>query len=170
MDEPRTVDTPIRFRSHRGISSGPTTVDRDGVIPAGQTTAVLSAPMIGCGQIDTKAVFTGNGDATGRITAPYITKEDNCEEQATTTTVATTTPTTQPVETTAGTTVITSASSPAPPSSVSQNTVAPPTTAASSTGQLPSTGSGSTWPVAVAGGLLALGLLLLGVGRRTLTP
>ena len=35
LDAPRSVDTPIRVRSHRGISSSPNVHEASGVIPAG---------------------------------------------------------------------------------------------------------------------------------------
>src|SRR3954447_4024865 len=71
LDAPRSVDTPIRVRSHQGISSNPQVFEASGVIPAGATSASLSTSL-NCGQIDVKAVFTGNGDARGRIAAPFV--------------------------------------------------------------------------------------------------
>ncbi len=66
LDAPRSTDTPIRVRAHRGISSNPNTNEVAGTIPAGATSAVL-AVQTNCGQVDVKAVFTGNGDARGRV-------------------------------------------------------------------------------------------------------
>src|SRR5262245_4726693 len=77
LDAPRAGDTPIRVRAHRGISSNPDTNEVDGTIPAGATSAVLSVQN-NCGQVDVKAVFTANGDARGRVGAPFITTADNC--------------------------------------------------------------------------------------------
>ena len=85
LDAPRSVDTPIRVRSHRGISSTPQVHESSGVIPAGATSASLSTTL-NCGQIDTKAVFTGNGDARGRIAAPFVTMANDCQSAPTTTT------------------------------------------------------------------------------------
>ena len=81
LDAPRSTDTPIRVRAHRGISSNPNTNEVAGTIPAGATSAVL-AVQTNCGQIDVKAVFTGNGDARGRVAGPYITTADDCNEHA----------------------------------------------------------------------------------------
>ena len=78
LDAPRSVDTPIRVRSHRGISSSPNVHEASGVIPAGATSGSLSTTL-SCGQIDTKAVFTGNGDARGRIAAPFVTTANDCQ-------------------------------------------------------------------------------------------
>ena len=89
LDAPRSTDTPIRVRAHRGISSNPNTNEVAGTIPAGATSAVL-AVQTNCGQVDVKAVFTGNGDARGRVAGPYITTADDCT--STPTTGATTVP------------------------------------------------------------------------------
>ena len=73
-----------------------------GTIPAGATSAVL-AVQTNCGQVDVKAVFTGNGDARGRVAGPYITTADDCTSTPTTraTTVPPTTgPTTGPTTST----------------------------------------------------------------------
>ena len=83
LDAPRSVDTPIRVRSHRGISSSPNVHEASGVIPAGATSGSLSTTL-SCGQIDTKAVFTGNGDARGRIAAPFVTTANDCQSAPTT--------------------------------------------------------------------------------------
>ena len=88
LDAPRSVDTPIRVRSHRGISSSPDVHEASGVIPAGATSGSLSTTL-SCGQIDTKAVFTGNGDARGRIAAPFVTTANDCQSAPTTTTPTT---------------------------------------------------------------------------------
>ena len=40
LDAPRSVDTPIRVRSHRGISSTPQVHESSGVIPAGRDVRV----------------------------------------------------------------------------------------------------------------------------------
>jgi hypothetical protein len=148
LDAPRTVDTPIRIRSHEGISSQPNVSDSDTVIPAGGTTATLSTTLR-CGQIDVKAVFTGNGDARGRVVAPYVTDTNNCIAQVTTTTTATTTtsPTTTPTTGPAATTT-----------SIAGTIVTSPP------GPLPVTGSGAGL-VAVGGGLLVAGLVLATASR-----
>ena len=60
------VDTPIRVRAHRGISSSPDVNEAVRDDPGrGHLRAVLSTRR-SCGQIDVKAVYTGNGDARGR--------------------------------------------------------------------------------------------------------
>ncbi len=91
LGTPRPADTPIRMRWHEGISSGPLVDEISGVIPAGSlgpVTLQLQATRTCGGQIDTKAVFTGNGDGRGRVAAPYISL-DICNQP--TTTAATTT-------------------------------------------------------------------------------
>ena len=42
----------------------------------------MLAVQTNCGQVDVKAVFTGNGDARGRVAGPYITTADDCIEHA----------------------------------------------------------------------------------------
>ena len=151
LDAPRSVDTPIRVRSHRGISSSPNVREASGVIPAGATSGSLSTTLL-CGQIDTKAVFTGNGDARGRIAAPFVTMANDCQSAPTTpappTTTATTSPTTSPTTAPTGPT--------STPSSVSPTSAGASTTAASSSGALPTTGTGT--------GLLVVSALLVLVG------
>jgi len=142
LDAPRSVDTAIRIRSHQGISSSPMVHETAGVIPAGATSASLTTTL-NCGQIDVKAVFTGNGDSRGRIAAPYVTNVDNC--QAVTTTAATTIPST----TTAATTPPTGPTS--TPSSVSS-------------GALPVTGTGPGLLVASAA-LVLVGIVLVAKSR-----
>lgn len=156
LDAPRSVDTPIRVRAHRGISSDPNVHETSGVIPAGATSGSLSTTL-NCGQIDTKAVFTGNGDARGRIAAPFVTNANDCQSAPTTTTApptttATTTPT-GPTTTPTGPTTT--------PSSVSPTSAAASTTAASSSGALPTTGTGT--------GLLVVSALLVLVGIVLIT-
>jgi LPXTG-motif cell wall-anchored protein len=92
LDAPRPVDTPIRIRAHRGISSNPDTNEVAGVIQAGATSAVL-AVQNNCGQVDVKAVFTGNGDARGRVSGPFIRTADNCSSSTATTPPPTVPPT-----------------------------------------------------------------------------
>jgi hypothetical protein len=154
LDAARAVDTPIRMRAHRGISSNPDVNEASGTIPAGATSAVLSSQTL-CGQIDVKAVFTGNGDARGRVAAPYVTTQDDCGQTPPTTTPPTSADTTTPTTpTTPGSTT---------PSTVSQNTLpAGPTTTsgASSTQVLPVTGSGGALML-VSALALAIGVVLV---------
>jgi len=174
MDAPRPADTPIRVRSHVGISSTtavPTEVS--GVIPAGATTAVLSVPL-SCGQIDVKAVFIGNGDSSGRVVAPYITNGTNCASVVTTTstppttTPPTTTPPTTGPSTSAATTVPpTGPTTPTTTPSGAVTTVTVPTNATSIVpGPLPVTGRSSGSAVVAGVVLVAAGLVLLTVGTR----
>ena len=65
------------------------------MIPAGATLGV-AVDDLNCGQIDVKAVFTGNGDARGRIAAPFVTTANDCQSAPTTTAPPTTTATTSP--------------------------------------------------------------------------
>jgi len=169
LDAPRPADTPIRVRSHQGVSSSsgaPT--DVSGTIPAGGTSAVLSVAL-SCGQIDVKAVYTSPGDSRGRITAPYVTDTHNCTD-TTTTTTATTTPTTPTTSatttpTTTPTTLATSIPGTTPPTTVG-TTAAATSTVPGGGRPLPVTGRGSG--LAVAGAVLvAIGLVLVSaVGRR----
>ena len=160
---PRDVDTPVRVRAHRGISSNPNTNEGTGVIPAGSTAPVVLTVGMNCGQIDVKAVYTDNGDARGRITAPFLSEVDECGPATTTTTGPTTAPSTAPTSVPA-TTVPTGSTIPttAPPEATSVPGTTP-------TPNLPSTGS-SPWMafagLAVVGGGLALGRI---AGRRDTT-
>jgi hypothetical protein len=165
LDAPRATDTPIRVRSHVGISSsGTTPTDVSGTIPAGSTSASLSV-LLSCGQIDVKAVYTAAGDSRGRITAPYVTDTHNCTQTTTTptttpTTSATTTPTTTP------TTLATSIPGTTPPTTAVSTTAAATSTVPGGGRPLPVTGRGSG--LAVAGAVLvAIGLVLVSTaGRR----
>jgi LPXTG-motif cell wall-anchored protein len=157
LGTPRPADTPIRLRWHEGISSGPLVDETSGVIPAGSlgpVTLQVTATRTCGGQIDTKAVFTGNGDARGRVAAPYISLEI-CNQ--TTTTAATTTSTTTASSTSTSVTTL-------PGSSTS------PTTAGSSVAQssvprsLPTTG-GERSRLA----LMALVALVAGAGILAFT-
>lgn len=159
LDAPRSVDTPIRVRSHRGISSTPQVHETSGVIPAGATSGSLSTTL-SCGQIDVKAVFTGNGASAGRIAAPFVTTANDCQSAPTTTTTPPTTTATTTPTTSATTTPPTGATS--TPSSVSPTSAGASTTAAaSSTGALPTTGTGT--------GLLVVSALLVLVGIVLIT-
>jgi hypothetical protein len=145
-------------RSHKGISSNPDVVEVSATIPAGGTSAVLSLQSM-CGQIDVKAVFTGNGDARGRVGAPYVTTVNDCAATPPTTAPPTTGDTTP---TTAGTT----------PSTGGQGAGAGgqgTTPAATGNGALPVTGSGLTLLV-ISLLLVSLGIVLVttGRGRRTI--
>ena len=146
---PRAVDTPIRMRAHRGISSNTEVNEAEGIIPAGATSGTLTS-QTRCGQIDIKAVFTGNGDARGRVAAPYVTTASDC---ATTPTTSTPPSTEQPVTTTAAPTTVPTGGGTTPTSGAQ-----PATTAASSSGTLPVTGSGAGLAVVsvllVAGGVV----------------
>jgi hypothetical protein len=153
LDAPRAADTPIRVRSHHGISSQPNVAEMAGTIPAGATSASLTVALQ-CGQIDVKAVFTANGDARGRVTAPYVSNSTNCEAATTTTTSASTT------------TVATTTSTPGSPATTASSAPLQSTTTAAAgsattvsqghTGPLPVTGAGTT--------LAVLGAALVGVG------
>ena len=147
---PRPADTPIRIRWHEGISSG-SPDEASGTIPAGSVGPVmLSVTTTTCGgQIDTKAVFTGNGDARGRVAAPFIGL-DLCNQ--TTTTVATTTAPISP------TTNAASGPTSTPPTVLSAGVTNTPASMSQSADTLPSTGPRSVE------GLLYAGLLALTIG------
>ena len=158
LGTPRPADTPIRLRWHEGISSGPLVDEISGVIPAGSlgpvTLQVTAARTCG-GQIDTKAVFTGNGDARGRVAAPYISL-DICNQ--TTTTAATT-------STTPGSTTS------VPVTTVPENSTAPTTAGVSVAqssvpGSLPTTGGERTRVALVALCALMAGAGILAFTRR----
>jgi hypothetical protein len=153
LDAPRDVPTDLRVRSHEGRASDDP-AEAATVLAPGATDAVLTVGTILCGQIDVKAVFTGNGDARGRIAAPYVTTADECQPVTTTTTTtmpATTPPTVPPSSA---------------PASVAAETTAWVTTVAG-VQALPATGRAST-PLAVLGvsAAVAGSLVLLTAGRR----
>lgn len=141
---PRAVDTPVRVVSNKGISSTAKESDVEGVIPAGFTELSVSV-VLRCGQIDTKAVFIGNGEAAGRVAAPWVQNSTNCVKVVDTTTTTTVTTPGQVVTTT-------------------------PTTAATSvrTGTLPETGNNDALVYLVA--VMVLGgtvLCIYGVRRQS---
>ena len=158
LGTPRPADTPIRMRWHEGISSGPLVDETDGVIPAGSVgpvTLQLQATLTCGGQIDTKAVFTGNGDGRGRVAAPYIGL-DICNQP--TTTVGTTTTTTASTAPTSVTTLPGSSTSPTTAgSSVAQSSVP---------GSLPTTGGERSRMALVALVALVAGAGILAFTRR----
>ena len=144
---PRAVDTPIRMRAHRGISSNTEVNEAAAIIAAGATSATLTS-QTRCGQIDIKAVFTGNGDARGRVAAPYVTTASDCA----TTPTSSTPPSTEQPATTAPTTLPSGGGT-------TPTSAQPATTAASSSGTLPVTGSGAG--LAVVSVLLVVGGVVL---------
>jgi LPXTG-motif cell wall-anchored protein len=160
LDAPRATDTPIRVRAHRGISSNTNTNEVAGMILTGATSAVL-AVQSNCGQVDVKAVFTGNGDARGRVAGPFITTADNC--MSTPSTDATTVPpATGPSTTTGGSTT---------PSSEAVTTLPPSSTPTSSGSSalsnraLPETGSDAPLLLALSAALVVAGVVLVTKGR-----
>jgi LPXTG-motif cell wall-anchored protein len=168
LGTPRPADTPIRMRWHEGISSGPLVDETDGVIPAGSlgpVTLQVTATLTCGGQIDTKAVFTGNGDGRGRVAAPYIGL-DICS-QTTTTTTTTTAPTTTPAPTTTTTASSTTISVTTLPGSSTAPTTAGSSVAPSSVpGSLPSTGGEGMRVTLVALAALVAGAGILAAARR----
>jgi hypothetical protein len=156
LDAPRPVPTAIRVRAHHEISSSPNVNEAAGTISAGSTTASLSVQIL-CGQIDVKAVFVGNGDARGRVSAPYVKTATDCRSVPTD--VTTTVPTT---------------STPATSSSVPGSTVPGPTTSrplssvpgAISSRALPATGRDYSFVAVAAGCLLLVGLALRSLTKR----
>jgi LPXTG-motif cell wall-anchored protein len=156
LGTPRPADTPIRMRWHEGISSGPLVDETDGVIPAGSlgpVTLQVTATLTCGGQIDTKAVFTGNGDARGRVAAPYIGLDicNGTTTTAVTTTIASTT--------TASVTTL-------PGSSTSPTTAGSSVAQSSVPGSLPSTGGERTRVALVALASLVAGAGILAATRR----
>ena len=76
----------LRIVSHSGVSSssGPVIDEVTGVMPQGTKGPVTLSYRFDCGQIDIKAILTGNGDSAGRISGPYLC----VVAPATTTTIA----------------------------------------------------------------------------------
>jgi hypothetical protein len=155
LDPAPAVDIPIRVRAHRGISSNPGTHEVEGVIRAGTTSGVLVVQN-NCGQVDVKAVFTGNGDARGRVAGPFITTADNCSS-----TPATTAPTTAPPTSAGGGSTT--------PTSESGTTCPVCTTtsggSALSNRTLPETGSNGRLLLVLSAGLVVGGVVLITTGR-----
>jgi LPXTG-motif cell wall-anchored protein len=155
------------MRWHEGISSGPLVDETSGVIPAGSlgpVTLQVRATLTCGGQIDTKAVFTGNGDGRGRVAAPYVGL-DICNQPTTTaaTTTTATSSTTSASTTTSATTVPGSSTTPTTAgSSVAQSSVAP----SSVPGSLPTTGGERTRVALVALAALMAGAGILAATRR----
>jgi hypothetical protein len=145
LDKPAPVAFPIRVRWHDGISSGPLATEVSGTFQKGATSAVLTLDKLGCGQLDVKAVFVGNGDERGRVVAPYI-----CVTQTApaTTTIA---PTTTSATSVPASTVVPSPTVPGAPS---------PTPAASSRAALPATGGPYGLLAFIALMVIAFGVLL----------
>jgi hypothetical protein len=158
LDAPRAVDTPIRIRAHRGISSNPDTNEVEGIIPAGATSAVLTVQN-NCGQVDVKAVFTANGDARGRVAGPYITRADNCQEAPTTTAGTTVPPTTGPTTSTGGGS--TTPSSEAAPTSCPLCVDTTTGSSALSNQTLPETGSDAPLLIVLSAALVVVGVVLV---------
>jgi len=82
----------LRIVSHSGVSSsnGPVVDEAKGVMPVGTAGPVTLTYRFDCGQVDIKAILTGNGDSAGRISGPYLCK--TTPATTTTTTPATTVP------------------------------------------------------------------------------
>lgn len=160
LDAPRDTATDLRVRSHAGRWSDDP-AEASSVLDPGAVSVVLSVGTILCGQIDVKAVFTGNGDARGRIAAPWVTTADDCQPTTTTTTTTTTTVPTTPPST--------------PPSSVAAETTAwvtsaAPASTAPASVSLPRTGPPSGALAGLAVGATVAGcLLVLAAGRRRTT-
>lgn len=155
FDQARVADTDIRIRWHVGISStNAIPAETQGIIPAGQTVGVLQLTSPVCaGQVDVKAIFIANGDARGRVTAPWIT-DTECQTVTTTTTTTPGTTTTTPSATT--TTV------------PGQTTTTVPFVSVATTvpGTIPRTGADSN-PVAGLGvGIALVGVLFIASTRR----
>ena len=157
LDAPRSVDTPIRVRSHRGISSTPQVHESSGVIPAGGDVrlAVDDAqlwPDRRQGGVHGQRRRPGADRRSVRHDGQRLPVGAHYDGSATTTpttsptTPATTAPLTGPTTT---------------PSSVSPTSAAASTTAASSSGALPTTGTGT--------GLLVVSALLVLVGIVLIT-
>ena len=165
LGTPRPADTPIRMRWHEGISSGPLVDEISGVIPAGSlgpVTLQVQATLTCGGQIDTKAVFTSNGDGRGRVAAPYVGLDICSQPTTTAATTTTATSSTTSVTTTSVTTVPGSTSPTTAGSSVAQSSVAP----SSVPGSLPTTGGERTRVALVALAALMAGAGILAATRR----
>ena len=94
LDAPRSVDTPDPGALTPGDlvhPAGPRVVGRD---PGGRRRPPRCRRRSTAARSTSKAVFTGNGDARGRIAAPFVTTANDCQSAPTTTAPPTTTPTT----------------------------------------------------------------------------
>lgn len=158
LDAPRPADTPIRVRAHRGKSSNDNVNETAGVIRAGQTSGLLTLAN-NCGQVDVKAVYTGNGDARGRVAGPWVTQQHDCQPGPTTSAPA---PTTSPTTPGPGAPVTTAGTSPSVPPGGSTVPAGPSPT-------LPATGSPGDvigWLMIVGSALVIVGLVVGGARYR----
>lgn len=142
------ADLKLRIVSHSGVSSsnGPVIDEVTGTMPKGTTGPVVLNYIFQCGQVDIKAILTGNGDSAGRISGPFV-----C-------TAPVVTPTTVPASVAPATTVA-GATTSAP-------AVVPSTAlTATAVGALPATGSDLTALFAAVVALL-VGVTLIATTRR----
>lgn len=149
------VNLNLRIVSHSGVSSssGPVVDEVTGVMPQGTKGPVTLSYRFDCGQVDIKAILTGNGESAGRISGPFLC----VVAPATTSTAPTTAPTTAPGPSVAPTT--------APLSSTPSG---PGATALTATA-LPATGKDTSPFVRLAVLFLIAGAagVLVGLGRKT---
>ena len=162
LDVPRRSDTPSACARTRDLSS-PEVHEASGVIPAGARSGTTVDDAEPAAEIDTKAVFTGNGRRPGRIAAPFVTTANAASRRpppAPPTTTATTRrrpPTTRPRPTTGPT--ATDAVAVSPTLGGCSTTAAP-----SSSGALPTNGAGTGLPV-VSALLVLVGIVLITKSR-----
>lgn len=158
------VPVPIRVVSHvddsgAGGPASDSATNGPDFIPVGATTAVIVITEE-CGQTDIKAVFIENSQDQGRLGGPTIHNTLTCDVVSPTT-VATTTATTTAVSVSGVSTV--------PGTTASAGTVGSgvSVTNARVTDTLPATGSDDSKQRAeILAGVIALGLVLVIVGRR----
>ncbi len=164
LDAPRRADTPVRARWHEGIA-GPVSAEASTMISAGQVGPVTLGldSGSGCGgQLDTSAVFVGNGQSRGRLAGPYIVIA-SCAVPTTTAPQSSTTPTTAPTTSAVATTA-------APPTAGGAPLVIlrGPQAIVAGAGQLPATGGGDRSPLVIGAISLGLGALLVRFARRAI--
>ena len=119
---PRAVDTPIRMRAHRGISSNTEVNEAAGIIPAGATSATLTS-QTAAGRSTSRRSSPATampGAASRRRTSP------TASDCATTPTTSTPPSTEQPVTTTAAPTTVPTGGGTTPTSARSRRPRPPP--------------------------------------------
>jgi len=151
----------VHVVSHLGASSagGPQT-DPKRTIPAGGVTAALVIPHALCGQVD---IRWKHDNSLGRVAGPWI-NNDSCKIVPTTTT--TTTTTIAPSTTTSTTSTGPTSAPTVPPSVTPPSTEGTSVNSVPGSSPLPPTGSQSAPVGLVGGGGVALGSLLIFLGRR----
>jgi hypothetical protein len=138
----------LRIVSHSGVSSSnaPAIDEANGDMLVGTKGPVTLNYRFDCGQVDIKAILTGNGQSAGRISGPYLCK---AQPAPTTTAPTTTTGTTLPGQTT-----------------VTPSTALTQTVVTVARGQIPATGSNTVAALLVVTVLVLAGFGIIILARR----